>query len=220
MAVSLAVVSADCVLLLNAGTPGAYSATVIDPRWATQEVVDAVLTADAMVCAAVFRSKNNSRTSQFYSTQAGLAHGGLLTNPAGPIAAVKFVVTGGTAPGSRPGIRWEASEIQYEIARSNRNYDPHYDTDGETIWHNGAAVAAASGGGTVSVDVLFPSFTQTSACQAPDEFRWIDTTGAMSILVSPEGENAGPASNWAQQFEDGLKAIMAGETPQRQEAAA
>src|SRR5215510_744172 len=98
MAVSLSVVSTDVVILLNAGTPGAYSATVIDPRWTTQQIVDACLTSDSMVCAAVFRNIGNSRASAFYSTQTGLSHGGTLANSAGPIASVKFVVTGGTNP--------------------------------------------------------------------------------------------------------------------------
>ncbi len=224
MAVSLSVICTDCVLLLNAGSPGAYSATVIDPRWATQEVVDAVLHADGLVCAAIFDNKNHPRNALFYTTQTGLAHGGTigsLSDPiVGPVASVKFVVTGGTAPGNRPGVRWDPAEIQEEIFNAlGLDYNPHYDLDGQVIWHNGSAVAAQSGGGSVSVDCVFPEFTRTSSCQAPDEYAGLVLAGAMMILVPVEGENVAAANHWLQIFEAGLQMIMKADASEAQAAA-
>jgi len=216
MAVSLATVLADCITLLNAGTPGQYSGVVVDPRWNTNQVTDLILTADAIVCAATFRNKDNGRSALYYSTQSGLAHGGTLLAMAGPMASVVFVVTGGTAPGNRPGIEWDPAEIQYELTHVSANplgldFDCHYATDGKVIFHNGALIAARSGGGSVSVNVTAPTFTQASACQAADEYRWVVTCGAMSLAVPVEGENVGPMGGWGQMFQQGLSAIASGE---------
>lgn len=222
MAVDLASICADCVLLLNAGSPGAYSSTVIDPRWATQQIVDAVLDADGMVCAAIFQNKNHPRNVLFYTTQTGLAHGDTVGSSqiVGPITSVMFVVTGGTAPGKRQGIPWEAAEIQHEIINAlGLDYDPHYDLDGQIIWHNGAAIAARSGGGTVSVDVVFPEFSGTSSPQAPDEYAELVLAGAMAILVPVEGENVPAANHWLQAFEAGLQMIMKADGSEVQAAA-
>jgi len=185
---------------------------VIDPRWATQQIVDAVLSADDAVVAAYMKNRNNARASSYYAIQTGVAHGGLITGTAGPIGDVRFVVTGGTSPGTRAGVAWELSEIQHEIDNVlSLDFDPHYRIEGRRIFHNGAAIAAQSGGGTVSVDVEAPNYTQTSACQAPDESRWAVTVGAMAMLVPVEGENAGPQGTWGQQFQAMLQAIAAGD---------
>ncbi len=168
MAVSLSRVTTDVVLALNAGSPGSYTSVVVDPRWTTQQVVDAVLTADALVCAAIFRNANNSRAALFFITQTGLASGATIGNSAGPIASVQFVVTGGTAPGTREGVEWDANEIQNEITNplGLTLIDPHYRLDSKVIYHNAATIAANSGGGSVSVNCVFPGFTRTTACQA------------------------------------------------------
>lgn len=206
MAVSLAVISTDCALLLNAGSAGSYSATITDPRWATQEVVDAVLMADAAVCAAIFKNKENPRAALYYTTQSGLAHGGTIGQSAGPVASVTFVV--GAA--NRPGVEWEKAEIQHEITNTlSLDYDCHYYIDGKIIWHNGAAIAAYASA-AVSVNLTYPAFTKTSACQAPDEYAWIVLCGAMSFLSMPEGENVAADSVWVQQFAMGIKMIITG----------
>lgn len=212
MAVSLIVVLADVITLLNAGTPGSSGTTVLDPRWNTAIVTDAILTADAVVCAATFRNVQNARASLYYATQTGLANGGTIAGSAGPIVAVRFTVTGGSAPGSRPGIPWDLAEITQENNDPlSLSYDPHYVILGRKIFHNGSRIAAASGGGSVSVDIDFPSFTQSSACQAADEYRWVVTVGGMSALVPVEGENAGPTGTWVAQFQEGLKWVTSGE---------
>jgi len=211
MAVSLATVATDCVLTLNAGSPGVYSSTVLDSRWSTQEVVDAVLAADAAVVAATMSNHDNPRAALYYTTQAGLAHGGTIGLTAGSIASVVFVVTGGTAPGNRPGTEWEPAEIQREIFNAlGLDYDCHHHIDGRVIFHNGAAIAAQSGGGSVSVNITYPAYTKTSACQAADEYQWIVFCGAMAMLSPVEGENVPAMGSWAQLYEHGLGAIMSG----------
>lgn len=221
MAVPLATVAIDVVLGLNAGNPGAYSATVLDPRWNTSQVVDAILTSDAAVVAATMKNKDSARAALYYTTQAGLAHGGTIGLTAGPIASVVFVVTGGTAPGSRPGTEWEPAEIQREIVNAlGLDYDPHYDIDGRVIYHNGTAIAAQSGGGSVSVNITYPAFSRTSACQAAEEFQWAVFCGAMALLVPVEGENVGAMGSWAQLFEVALQGIMSGDITQAREAVA
>lgn len=212
MAVSLATVSTDCVLALNAGSPGAYSATALDPRWNTSQIVDAVLAADAAVVAATIRNHENARAALYYTVQTGLAHGGTIGQTGGPIASVTFVVTGGTKPGSRPGIEWEPAEIQREIFNVlGLDYDCHHHIDGRIIFHNGAAIAAQSGGGSVSINIAYPAFTKTTACQAADEYQWIVFCGAMAMLVPAEGENVAPMGSWAQLYEHGLASIAMGE---------
>lgn len=216
MAVSLATISTDCVLLLNAGSPGAYSATVLDPRWNTTEVVDAVLMADGAVIAAILKNSNNPRASSYHTTQSGLAHGGTISQPASLIINVTFVITGGTAPGNRPGVEWDSSEIQWEVAHAYSNplgldFDCHYHINQEFIFHNGAVIAARSGGGTVSVNVTYGSFTKTSACQAADEYAWAVLCGAMSFLTMAEGENVAAEGSWIQLFEWSLTSIASGD---------
>lgn len=212
MPVSLSVVLPDIILLLNAGTPGSYSSVVTDPRWTTSQATDAILTADAAVVAAILRNTQNARASLYYATQTGVSHGGTITGSAGPIVAVRFTVTGGAAPGIRPGIPWDLAEIAQEINDPlSLSYDPHYVILGRKIFHNGSRIAAASGGGSVSVDVDIVSFTQSSACQAADEYRWVVVVGAASILIPVEGENAGPTGTWVAQFQEGLKWVTSGE---------
>jgi hypothetical protein len=78
MAVSLAVVTTDCVIGLNAGS--GYSATVTDPRWTTQQIVDQVLAADGMVVAACIEGQDNPYASGYYSTISGVANGATISS--------------------------------------------------------------------------------------------------------------------------------------------
>jgi hypothetical protein len=206
MPVVLATVASNVTTLLNASG---------DPRWTSGQITEAVLAADALVCAAIFFG-NNPHIVDFYAVQSGVVHGGVILATAGRIISVKFVVTGGTAPGSRAGTSWEKAEIEAEIRSALAlDYDPHFAFDDRVIWHNGAAIAARSGGGTVSVNVTFPSYTRTSACQSPSEYEYIVFCGAMSLLVGVEGENAGIKGTWGQEFAEGIKMVEAGETPQQ-----
>ena len=221
MAVSLSTVLSDVITLLNIGTPGSYSSVVTDPRYSTQACVDCVLTADAMVCAVIYLNKDHPRASAFYTTQAGLASGSVVSASAGPITTVDFVVSGGTNPGTRPAVQWDLAEIQHEILNPlGLSYDPHYTFEGKKIYHNATALEAAESA-TISVNATFPSFTQTTACQTPDEYRWVVTLGAMSLLVPVEGENTSMAGTWAQMFAAALQTVSHGAnspTPQMVEA--
>lgn len=211
MSVSLSRVAIDVVLELNAGTPGAYSSTVTDPRWNTTQIVDAILTADGMAVQATIRNSQNARASLYTSTQIGLTTGAQITNSAGPLFVVEFVVTGGSFPGRRPAIPWDLAEIQHEIENTLAlSYDPHYTIQNRKIFHNASAIATSESA-TISVDASFPAYTRSSACQAADEYEFIVYCGAMSMLVSPEGENAGVMGGWAQIFNTGLQMIAVGE---------
>lgn len=220
MAVSLAVIQADVAGLLNAGTPGSYSTVISNPMWTTQQVVDIILSADGRTVDAYIKNPTNARAQLYYTTQTGLAHGGTILNSAGPIIAVQFTITGGTAPGVRPSQDmsyqgWDLAEIQNEIVNplGLTLIEPHHIIQGRKIWHNGATIAANSGGGSVSVDVTFPAYTRTSACQAPDEAYWTVLCGAMAGLIPFEGENMSAFGGWSGLFEKGLAAAEAGEAP-------
>lgn len=210
MAVSLSIISTDCVLGLNAGS--GYSATVTDPRWTTQQVVDAVLNADGMVIAACIEDANNAYASGYYTTLSGLANGATISATLGPIVSVQFTLTGGLAPSVRPGILWDAGEIIHEIYYASNltnplNYEPRHQLQGRVIYHNGAAIAAVESA-TVSVSVVTINYTRSSACQAPDNFAWLVFAGAMAQLVNVEGEATGAATFWADIFYKGLEMIQ------------
>ena len=213
MPVDLIRVVSDVILSLNAGTPGTYGVTVTDPRWNASQISDAVLTADALVVAAILRNKSNSRNQLYYATQFGLANGGTIgINIAGEVAAVTFTVTAATEPinnGARSGDEWPKVEIDNENRYPVLGYDPHYFIDGNVIYHNGSALASYYGAG-VSVDVTFPFFVRVSTCQSPDEYEYAVYCGAMSLLQPVEGENVDSASTWAGQFQQLLKMIEMG----------
>src|SRR5579871_189359 len=213
MPVSLSISLNDIILLLNAGTPGTYSGTVIDPRWNTQQIVDLILSGDAMVCQATYRNKDNSRAALYYTIQTGIAHGQSIGAAAGPIASVQFVVTGGTSPGSRQGVEWDADEIQNEIANplSLTLIEPHFSFDGRVLYHNGSVIAANSGGGAVSVNVTYPTFTLTSACQAASEYQDVVTSLGMKSAVPVEGSNVQAAELWQKISQIYLGAVSTGE---------
>jgi len=212
MPVPLSTLAADCVLALNAGSPGSYSSSVTDPRWASAQIVDAILHADSLVCAAIFRNKNNARNQAFYVTQSGLASGDQIAlNIVGAVASVVFVASGGIYTGNMPSVSWDLSEILNEVEFPFYKYDPHYFIDaGRRLWHNGIALAVWTLG-TISVNVTMPVFFRTGACQSPDEYAHIVLAGAMSLLVPVEGENAGPQGAWGQQFEAGIRMISQGQ---------
>jgi hypothetical protein len=208
MAVSLAVVTTDCVIGLNAGS--GYSATVTDPRWTTQQIVDQVLAADGMVVAACIEGQDNPYASGYYSTISGVANGATISSSLGPLVSVQFVLTGGSAPSVRPGVLWDKAEIIAELAFPSLKYDPHFNTDGRVIYHNGAAIATYETA-TVSVNVITITYTRTSACQAPDTLQWLVFVGAMALLVPVEGENVSAASYWGQLFLQGIEAVRRGQ---------
>lgn len=210
MPVSLATVATDCVLALNAGSPGAYSPTVTDPRWNTQQIVDAVLAADGMVVAACILDKNNPYASGFFTTVSGVANGATVTASLGAIVAVQFVLTGGNPPSVRAGILWDHAEIIAELGYPSLFYDPHFNLDSRVLYHNGAAIAAAESA-VVSVNVVTINYTKTSAAQSPDSLAYLVFAGAMAILVPVEGENVSAGSHWTALFRMGLEAISKGD---------
>jgi hypothetical protein len=212
MPVNLAIISTDCVLGLNAGS--GYSATVTDPRWSTQQIVDAVLNSDGMVVAACIEDRNNPYASGYYTLISGIPNGSTVTASLGPIVSIQFNLTGGSPPSVRPGILWDLAEIIDEIQNPNGlNYDPHFQLQGRILYHNGASIAAVETA-TVSVNAMVINFVRSSACQAPDVFAWLVFVGAMAQLVPVEGENVGASANWAQMFFQGLQAVREGKNLQ------
>ena len=208
MSVSLTIISTDVVLGLNAGS--GYSATVTDPRWTTQQIVDAVLNSDGMVVAACTEDPNNPYASGYYTTTSGVANGGIIGASSGPLVSVQFVLTGGSAPSVRPAILWDLAEITEEIQNPlSLNFDPHFQLHGRVLYHNGASIAAVESA-TVSVNVINISYSRSSACQAPDNLAWLVFVGAMAQLVPVEGENTGAAGYWGSLFFQGLEAVRKG----------
>ena len=212
MAVSLSTSASLVIAELNAAL--SYGSTVTDPRFYTAQITDAVLSADGAIVEAICRNINHPRRSNYYTTQSNMLHGDTLGNSAGPPDTVMFVVTGGTAPGKRAAIEWDKEEIQNEIAIygpsgviTNPFIDPHFALDGNVLYHNGTVIAFNSGGGSASINVTYPTYARTSACQAPDEFTLAVVCGALGLLFPVEGENSGVGGFYYQQFVGYLQAI-------------
>lgn len=210
MAVSLSVVATDVTLELNAGS--GYSSTVTDPRFTTQQVVDAVLSADGAVAQALMESGDKEVASTFYSTVSGIANGGTIAGDSIAIISIQFVLSGGSAvaPLVRPAILWDMAEIIEEIQNPlSLNFDPHFYLEGRILYHNGAALAASETA-TVSVNASVIGFTRTSAPQSPDQYTWLVYVGAMALLVNVEGSDTPAASYWGGLFMQGLQLIKQG----------
>lgn len=208
MPASLSIIATDVVLGLNAGS--GYSSVVTDPRWSTQQIVDAVLHSDGLVVAACIEDPNNPYASGYYTTLSGIAHGGIINASFGGIVTVQFVLTGGGAPSVRPGIMWDLADIIFEIRNTLAlRFDPHFQLHGRVLYHNGASIAAYESA-VVSVNVITLTYSRSSACQAPDILSWLVFVGAMALLVPVEGENTGAAGYWGELFFKGLEAISKG----------
>jgi hypothetical protein len=198
--------------MLNATTPGTFSSTIIDPKFSTLEVSNAVLSADGMIAESIMRNLNNSRRALFYSTQIGIANGGQIGAASGPIDTVQFTITGGTMPGNYSGTETDAEEIRFE----NRNplaltqLDPHYHADGKVLYHNGVGIAALSGG-TVSVNPVYTTFSLTTACQCPAELTDAVIAIALKTLVPVEGSNVEAGKFWWTIAQVYLGAVSTGE---------
>ena len=212
MSVNIAVVESLTIAELNAAL--SYSTVVTSPRFYTQQIADAALAADAMICEAVYGNPNHPRASGFYTNQNGILHAGLLTARAGPLATVVFVVTGGTRPGTRWAREWDPEEIEHEIRnpQSLTELDCHYALVGDQLFHNGAAIQLINGG-SVSVNGRFPTFTKTSACQAADEHLMPVLCGTLALLFPNEGENVDAAGFYGGQFQDMRAAIASNQQP-------
>lgn len=211
MAVSISTVESLVIQELNANS--SYTTSSSDPRFYTAGIADAALSADGLIIEAICRNLQHSRRAQFYVTQTGTTHGGTIGNALGPIDTVQFVVTGGTAPGNRAAKPWDDEEIQNEIANplALTKIAPHYAIEGRVVYHNGSTIATNSGGGTVSVNVTYPAYSRTSACQAPDEYVYAVTCGTLALLFPVEGENVTAGHFYWAQFQIMLNQISTGE---------
>lgn len=209
MSVSIATVEQLAIAELNAALT--YTTVVTSPRFYTQQIADAALAADAMVCEAIMRNVRHPRRSAFYATQA-VAHGATISAPSGDIASVQFVVTGGTRPGTRYANEWDAEEIEHEIRNVNAltEVEPHFAIVNGIIYHNAAAILAINGGSVV-VNVIVPQFTKTSACQAPDEYLQAVLCITLGLLFPVEGENVEAGRHYWQQGQNILGEIATGQ---------
>lgn len=207
MPVSLATAASLVNQELNANTT--YSASSSDPRWYTAGISDAILGADGLICGHIAANPNHPRQSAFYTTSSGVAHGATLTNLAGPVAAVEFVITGGTSAGTKAGQPGDRVEIERERLNSLSltRIDPHFLLDGNVIYHNDLGIA---NGGSVSVNVTYPTFTLTSACQSPPEYLWPVVVGALAVLFALEGSNVQAASHYGGLWQAMLSALTSG----------
>lgn len=212
MAVSLSVVATDVTLALNAGS--GYSSVVTDARWSTQQIVDAVLSADGAVAQALIESGDKEVASTFYSTVSGISNGGLISGESIAIVSVQFVLSGGSAiaPLVRPASVWDIAEITEEIRNPlGLSFDCHFYLEGRVLYHNGASIAVTDTA-TVSVNVSVISFTRSSAPQSPDQYTWLVYVGAMALLVNVEGADTPAQGSWASLWMQGLQLIKQGKT--------
>lgn len=213
MSVVLGTIASQAIAILNAAT--SYTSTASDPRFYTQQISDTVLSIDSQVCEAINRNRDHPRRTLFYITQSGVASGGTIANTAGEIDTVVFVVSGGSYAASRAGIEWDKEELLREndnaLGLTAAFRDAHYAMDGRVLYHNGVALASCTGG-SVSVNVTFPQFSRTAACQAPDEYYDVVLAGSVAQLAMVEGENVAMAQAWWAQFQALLGNIAVGET--------
>jgi hypothetical protein len=208
MAVSLTVASSLVVAELNANT--SYAATVTDPRFYNSQISDAVLAADADVVRAICNNPKHPRRQGFITTQSGVSHGAQLTAHAGPVEGVQFAITATTWTGTRPGSLAPREAIDFDNLnpRAKTLLPCRYFIDGDTIFHNKTGLLAGDAS-AVSVNVAYPAFTKTSACQSPDEMLLPVVHGALAILMNVEGEDSTSAQLYATLFAKEIEQIGA-----------
>lgn len=198
MTASFTTVGSLVVAALNAA--GTYTAVPSDPRFYTTQIQDACNNADGLVVEAICSNRSHPRRQGFL-TSSIVANGALVPSHIGPIEGV--VIDG---KGSEP---WPVTEIENERLNplSLISYNKHYWIDGSNLFfHNGTSA-------TVHYAAYTRSLANPPVLQSPDEYTDVIVAGAMTMLATPEGEDAPFANHYQQQFLAMLAAIRENREP-------
>lgn len=163
-------------LLLAAGRASRYTAVAGDnARYAvTQEILDAILEADANVCRAICETPGHSFASTFLTDTDALESGEEVPGFAGGIVDVKVDGTSARLASSRGEI--------LEVAANSALYPDiggWYFVENSILFHTGT-------GGVVR----HAAFSMTDACQAHESYRSAVVAGAVMLLAKDGGDPA------------------------------
>jgi hypothetical protein len=196
--------------------PPGNAATLNDTeRRAIQEIYDALVSADADVVRLICQTPGHGHRRDFFTTQSNVTHTGQLNSRIGPVESVIFFISGGTSPGTRPAVEFDKLEIYYENLNPMGliSIDPHYWIEGETVYHNAAALAAITGG-AVSVNVTFCVYSRSNAnppaLQSPDEYMNPVVARSLAMLFAKEGHHTEAGGFYEQVWQAYAKDIAEG----------
>lgn len=211
MPVSKSLINQRIAGALGMTDAGAAFGTYSGGTWNTAEVDQAILAADALVCAGLIQTIGNGRRIAFESA-VSIAHGALITAHAGPIGAVTFAITGGLYAGTRSGTLVSKAEIDRDNLNpaALKTIPPKYAIEGDRLYHNGAGLILG-GASAVTVTVDLCAFALTTACQAPDECNDAVFHGAM-FVIAKNGHHGDAANTYRQAFQSDL--VLLGISPQ------
>jgi hypothetical protein len=227
MAISLSIAYNQVASALNAldvssyvAPPGTAASLNDTERRAVQEIYDALVSADGDVVRLICQTPGHGHRRDFFTAQTNVTHTGQLNSRIGPVESVIFSITGGSAPGPRPAVEFDKLEIYYENLNPMGliSVDPHYSVEGETVYHNGAALAAITGG-VVSVNVTFCAYARSNAnppvLQSPDEYTNPVVAKALAMLFAKEGHHTEAGGFYEQVWQAYAKDIAEGATSLR-----
>src|SRR5262245_17223195 len=188
-----------------------YLAAASDPRFATTEIQDVLLSVDLDNASIICRDPDNGRRVNFLSTVAlatitsqTAAAKLLLPTHVGPIEAVEFAITGGDSNGFTLQAR-DAEGDEGVITWENRNPNnlqlyPRFTADGNSLYVNAPGMIA--GGATnIIVNVTLAALVRTAALQCPEELEDMDICGATAILAGTENDMMDMAHWYGQQWQ-------------------
>lgn len=163
-------------LLLAAGRASRYTAVVGDnARYAvTQEILDAILEADANVCRAICETPGHPYAAAFVTPTGNLASGTII--PAYVGCPIDVTVDGEFS---------RLAESRAEILEILANPTLYPDVEAWHFIENSILYHTGTDG-----IVKHPAFTKTSACQAHESYQSADVAGAISLLPKDGGDDS------------------------------
>ena len=173
MAVSLAKVRARVISLLQANRLDPYSGTVgtgssTNSRYQVdQEINDAILEADAVVCLTIIETSGHPFAAQFLTSSGNLAHGTVIPAHIGTIA--KVTVDG--TPSRQTKSLTELLEVKANAALYPSATKYHF-IESNYIYNTGTNAV-----------VVYPAYVKTSACQAHEVYEAAVVCLAIALLA-------------------------------------
>lgn len=161
-----------------------------------QEIIDLALTIDVELIEIGLRNATWAHRVDFAQSTT-VAHGANLPAHVGPIDAV---IIGGKNASVAP---VEQIEKERELVALSVAVTPHYNTDGYVLAHNGSSSA------TVKSCIV----TRGSVLQSPDELEGAIIHGVLSLVASPEGEDAQLQAGYAAMYIADKQTLTTGEIP-------
>lgn len=188
-----------------------YLATASDPRFATAEIQDVLISVDLDNATIICKDPDNGRRVLFLTT-VPLATITSQTTPAklllpthvGPIEAVEFAITGGDFNG----FTLQASPSPNDegvITWENRNPNalalyPRFTADGNSLYVNAPGMIAG-GATSITVNITAAMLNRTGALQCPEEMEDMDIVGAAAVLAATENDMMDMAHFYGQQWQ-------------------